>query len=72
MRTPNDIAVLNNRMHNSFIEAEQHIVVKVLKTFTDKTQDAIGSGNCILGSYDYGISDLGRSTYPRLSVYQLK
>ena len=36
-------------MHNSFIEAEQHIAVKLLITFTDKTQDGIGSRNCIMG-----------------------
>ena len=50
MRCPIDISVLDNSMHNSFIEAEQHIVVKVLKTFTDETQDVIGSGNCIMGT----------------------
>ena len=43
------LSILNNRTHNSFIEAEQHIVLKVLKTFTDKTQNVIDSGNCIMG-----------------------
>ena len=49
MRSPNDIAILNNRMHNSFVEAEHHSAVKVPKTFTDKTLDVISSGNCIMG-----------------------
>ena len=51
MRSPNDIAVLDNRTHNSFVEpeAKHHSAVKIPETFTDKTQDAISSGNCIMG-----------------------
>ena len=72
MRSPNDIAVLDNRTHNSFVETKHHIAVKVLKTFTDKTQDAISSGNCKMGMTMETGSDLGQSRYPSLSVYQLK
>ena len=49
MRFPNDIAVFNNRTHNSFVEAKHHSAVKIPETFTDKTQDAISSGNCVMG-----------------------
>ena len=49
VRSPNDIAVLDNRTHNSFIETKHHSAVKIPETFTDKTQDAISSGNCIMG-----------------------
>ena len=41
MRSPNDIAILDNRTHNSFVEAKHHSAVKILETFTDKTQDAL-------------------------------
>ena len=46
---PNNISILNNRTHNNFIETQQHIVVKVLNTFTDKTQSVIGSRNSFTG-----------------------
>ena len=49
VRSPNDIAVLNNSTHNSFVETKHHSAVKIPETFTDKTQDAISSGNCIMG-----------------------
>ena len=49
VRSSNDIAVLDNRTHNSFVEAKHHSAVKIPETFTDKTQDAISSGNCIMG-----------------------
>ena len=49
MRSPNDIAILDNRMLNSFVEAEHHSAVKVPETFTNKTQDVISSGNCTMG-----------------------
>ena len=49
MRSPNYIAVLDNRTHNSFVEAKHNSAVKKAETFTDKTQDAISSGNCIMG-----------------------
>ena len=57
MRSPNDIAVLDNRTHNSFVEAKHHSAVKIPETFTDKTQDAISSGNCIDNGYDYENSE---------------
>ena len=74
MRSPNDITVLDNRTHNSFVEAKRHSAVKIPETFTDKTQDAISSGNCIMGMTmkTHVRSDLGQSRYPSLSVYQLK
>ena len=43
------MAVLNNRMHNSFIETKQHSIIKVMKTFTDKTEDVISSRNRMMG-----------------------
>ena len=49
MRSPNDIAVPDNGTHSSFTEIKQHIAIKVLKTITNKTQDAISSRNCTMG-----------------------
>ena len=45
MKSSNDIAVLNNGMLNNFIKTKQRIVIKVLKTFTNKIQDMISSRN---------------------------
>ena len=50
VRSPNDISVLDNRMHNSFVEAKHHSAVKVPKHLLIRPRMRLySSGNCIMG-----------------------